>query len=205
MWCTDCGARFTEEEIKGWGCPKCGCQGIPCGVDKDTTVEINWHELHILCVWAENWAQQCKDKGGDDSSEGLPRTVHAIARRLQAQRPTFGHLTLSGEIAALPSDLAKTGIEIGNVETNIPKPGLLPVNGPGAVGPSHFPPDKAQTDEIAAAIHEGRFSEGKEQINYCSFDDECSSGRQYCRRLAREILKRFDVFKRPAAPDTEGR
>ena len=97
MWCTDCGARFTDEEIHGWGCPKCGSQGVPCGVEKDVTVEINWHELRILVIWAENWAQQCKRRASDDSSEKMPKTVTAIARRLQAQRPTFGPLTLSEE------------------------------------------------------------------------------------------------------------
>ena len=135
MWCVDCGARFTEEEIKVWGCPKCGSQGVPCGCDKDTTVEINWHELRILVIWAENYAQQCKARAADKSSESMPLTVTAIARRLQAQHPTFGHLTLSGEIAALPADLAKAGIKIGAVETHgIAKPSLLQVNGPGAVG-----------------------------------------------------------------------
>jgi hypothetical protein len=132
MWCVDCGARFTQEEIKGWGCPKCGSRGVPCGCDKDTSVEINWHELRILVIWAEQWAR----KASGDSSKTMPDTVHAIARRLQSQHPDFGHLTLSGEIASLPADLAKAGIEIGSVETSIPKPGLLPVNGPGAVGHS---------------------------------------------------------------------
>ena len=92
MWCVDCGARFTQEEIKGWGCPKCGSQGVPCGVGEDTTVEINWHELRILVIWAENWAQHCKRQASDDSSGKMPKTVTAIARRLEAQRPTFGPL-----------------------------------------------------------------------------------------------------------------
>jgi len=135
LWCTMCGARFTQEEIKGWGCPKCGNQGVPCGCDKDTTVEVNWHELHILCVWAENYAEQIKERGNDPGADSMPGVVHAIARRLQNQRPAFGHLTLSGEIAALPTDLAKAGIKIdGPVETSIPKPMPLPINGPGAVG-----------------------------------------------------------------------
>jgi hypothetical protein len=76
----------------------------------------------------------------------MPRTITAIARRLQSQHPTFGHLTLSGEIAALPADLAKAGIEVGGVETHgIAKPELLVVNGPGAVGHASPPrPDGKQ-------------------------------------------------------------
>jgi hypothetical protein len=136
MWCTLCGARFTESEISGWGCPKCSAQGVPCGCDQDTKVEVNWHELRILTIWAENWAHQCKRKGDDKNSDTMPMVIQAIARRLQNQHPEFPQLTLTGEIASLPADLAKSGIKIGNVETNIPKPDLLPVNGPGAVGHS---------------------------------------------------------------------
>ena len=135
MWCVDCGARFTQEEINGWGCPKCGSQGVPCAVEKDTTVEVNWHELHILSVWAENWAQNCVRNYTDKRDKWMLITAAAIARRLQAQHPELGHLSLSGEIASLPTDLAKAGIEVGAIEThNIDKPKLLPVNGPGAVG-----------------------------------------------------------------------
>lgn len=133
MWCTVCGARFAEEEIKGWGCPKCGNQGVPCGCDQDVKVEVNWHELRILTIWAENWAHKI-DKADEADSIAPELVVQAIARRLQRQHPNLTQLTLSGEVAALPADLAKHGIEIGNIETNIPKPDLLPVNGPGAVG-----------------------------------------------------------------------
>lgn len=130
MWCTLCGARFTDDEIKGCGCPKCGSQGVPCGTDGDVTVEVNWHELHVLCVWSENWARRCKVRGNDE----MPAVVSAIARRLQAQHPQLGQLTLSSEIAMLPAELAKAGISVGPVETNVDRPVLLPVNGPGAVG-----------------------------------------------------------------------
>lgn len=132
MWCVDCGARFAQEEIQGRGCPKCDSQGVPCGVEQDVAVEINWHELRILVIWAENWAQHCKRQGAEGVN--MTMTVAAIARRLQVQHPAFTSLTLSGEIATLRADLAKKGIEIGKIETNIAKPQLFEVNGPGAVG-----------------------------------------------------------------------
>jgi hypothetical protein len=138
MWCTDCGARFTDDETKDcWGCPKCGNQGVPCGVDQDVCVEINWHELRILCIWAENYAQACKakDRTGLDG-EKMPLTVLAIARRLQRQYPDYTPLTLSEEIAGLPDALEKAGIECGPIESNVPRPSPVPVNGPGAVGHS---------------------------------------------------------------------
>ncbi len=134
MWCTVCGARFTEEEIQGWGCPKCGNQGVPCGCDGDVRVEINWHELHTLCVWAENWAQQCAKK--DPKDQALPKIVTAIAYRLQQQFPELGQLTLSGELAQLPVKLTEHGMGITGVtvEHNVPRLPPVPVNGPGARG-----------------------------------------------------------------------
>ena len=107
IWCTCCGGRFSEEETAGVSCcPKCGNEGVPCSCDQDTTVEINWHELRILAIWAENWARHCKD------TPEMPLVVQAIARRLQSQHPDFTQLTLSGEIASLPADLAKAGIYV---------------------------------------------------------------------------------------------
>jgi hypothetical protein len=136
MWCTDCGARFTDEEIKGWGCPKCGSQGVPCGTDQDVAVEVNWHELRILVIWAENYAASCQRNGADKGVEKMPMTVSAIARRLQRQHPNLPALTLAEEIAGLPAALDKAGIGHGTMETNIPRPTPVLVNGPGAVGHS---------------------------------------------------------------------
>ena len=133
VWCTACGVRLTREDIKGWGCPKCGNQGVPCDPAKDVTVEINWHELHILCCWAENYAHSIK---GSDKETGTnsPGVVSAIARRLENQWPDFGRLTLGAEIAELPEALAEKGIEASNVQTNVPLPKPFLSLGPGAVG-----------------------------------------------------------------------
>jgi predicted RNA-binding Zn-ribbon protein involved in translation (DUF1610 family) len=76
MWCVDCGVRFTQEEIKGWGCPNCGSQGVRCDCDKDMAVEINWHELRILVTWAEYWAQQCHRQ---QCAQDNPRNRAALA------------------------------------------------------------------------------------------------------------------------------
>jgi hypothetical protein len=63
VWCTVCGGRFTNEEVAGgWGCPECDARGVPCSVEQDVCVEINWHELHILGIWAENYARACAEK-----------------------------------------------------------------------------------------------------------------------------------------------
>lgn len=132
MWCTDCGTRLRQEEIVGWGCPKCGRQGVPCAPDKDVTVEVNWHELHILCCWAEFWAQHAARKpDADDSAVKMPKTVYAIARRLQGQWPALGALTLAAEVRELPELLADKGVTI---TTNVAAPPPFLTIGEGAVG-----------------------------------------------------------------------
>jgi hypothetical protein len=141
VWCTDCGARFTSAETSGWGCPKCDSEGVPCGTDKDVWIEVNWHELHILTVWAENYAADVARRNPAEGAK-MPLTVAAIARRIQQQWPAFGPLTLSVEIAELPRALSEKGIEITGVQgINIAKPKPIPVNGPGAIGHATGGPD----------------------------------------------------------------
>lgn len=130
MWCTLCGARFTDEEVvhatMNTGCPKCGDKGVPCATARDVNIDINWHELHILCVWAEGWYnERCKKESGP--------VVAAIARRLQQQHPNLNQLTLTGEIAMLPQELTDAGVTFTKVTTNVPPPPLIPINGPGAI------------------------------------------------------------------------
>lgn len=116
-WCVDCGGRFTEEQIEGASCcPGCGSAGVPCSPNDDVQVAINWHELRVLTIWAENYAGQTdKRTAENDNSDGrsakpLLPTVKAIARRLQAQFPTRTPLTLSGELAQLKAEYP--GLEV---------------------------------------------------------------------------------------------
>ena len=124
-WCTYCGKRFTQEEVNENGkvgkCTACNSPGVPCWTENDVTIEINWHELHLLCVWAENWQTQCNDI--------KERTVTAIAHRIQLQHPEKYKLTLSEEIHSLLSDPF-----INVIESNIAKPALIPFYGKGAIG-----------------------------------------------------------------------
>jgi hypothetical protein len=127
-WCTLCGARFTAAEIDGHSaCPKCGTKGVPCDPNKDMAVVVNWHELRILGIWAENWAQHCERASPGDPGNATVTTVHAITRRLQRQHPDETPLTLSGEIMQIKDH------GIGIEGYNIAKNSIIPVNGPGAV------------------------------------------------------------------------
>jgi predicted RNA-binding Zn-ribbon protein involved in translation (DUF1610 family) len=131
QWCTTCGARFTAEEVEGVSaCPKCGDKGTPCDTANDVSVHVNWHELRVLGIWAENWAQHCTKTEPRDHPSGLLHVVHAITRRLQRQFPDKTPLTLSGEIMQVRDH--GYGIE----SVGIAKNSMIPVNGPGAALPA---------------------------------------------------------------------
>lgn len=53
---------------------------------------------------------------------------------------------------------------------------------------SHDGREALNVDLIAAAVHEGRFPDGKASPIYCSFDDERDGGKEYCRRIARSVM-----------------
>jgi hypothetical protein len=109
--CTTCSAEFTDEEIAtAEACPSCGTTGTPMSIAEDTTININWHELRILTIWASNWAQEKCDPGSQ-------RALETILRRLDAQRPKgWAGLTVFQEIKELPQQLKDLGINCGNVE-----------------------------------------------------------------------------------------
>lgn len=104
--CIICNEEFCEKDIKAASCcPKCNNKGLPANPKDDVIIKINWHELRILCIWAENWARKC-DK---DNNEALKcvLTVNCIARRIQNQhQDKLLKLTLSGEIEDLIKDHA---------------------------------------------------------------------------------------------------
>jgi predicted nucleic acid-binding Zn-ribbon protein len=124
-WCTVCGSRFGKEAVQSWGCPKCGNEGVPCDPHKDVMVAINWHELRILVMWAENWANRSVE-----DKDGATKTVQAIAGRIQRQWPEINQpLTLSGEIGQL-----REKPNITKVESTVPELPAVHEFGPGAVG-----------------------------------------------------------------------
>lgn len=95
--CTECRSEFTEAEIfEATSCPRCGTASVPQSICQDVTVSINWHELRILCMWAENWAnEKCET--------GSKKALASIIAALEEQRPdgSFPSLTLRGELQEL--------------------------------------------------------------------------------------------------------
>lgn len=110
--CTTCAAEFTELEIENASCcPACGDKGVPCLISDDVTVKINWHELRILGIWAENWARKIQ-KENPETSSGSMLTVLSIVGRLQNQHPDKPKLTLFSEIREAKEHFEKKGSKI---------------------------------------------------------------------------------------------
>lgn len=118
--CVLCSSDFTNSQLKSAkACPKCGEEGLPMSPQQDVEVKINWHELRILTMWAENWANHIKDTL---DVKGSPiKSIFAIAKRLQDQHPLMSPLTLSGEFEQLKQ--AYPGSEVkGNLTPGGPLP-----------------------------------------------------------------------------------
>lgn len=99
--CTRCYDEFADDELDGASaCPSCGTKSLPCSISDDVTVRINWHELRILCIWADNWARHIKDEYPES-----PEAVLRIADRLEEQYPNKTPLTIFKELKQLPFDL----------------------------------------------------------------------------------------------------
>ena len=97
--CTRCGSEFSEAETEGaGGCPACGSTGIPMHMSDDVTVRVNWHELRILGIWADNWAGTVDQQDPACDAKGA---MTGILSRLQAQHPGKPPLTLGGELKLL--------------------------------------------------------------------------------------------------------
>ncbi len=95
---------------------------MPCAIKHDVQVSINWHELRILVMWADNWDELCAKK----DLEHKPGVVKAIAAQLMKFKPASnaGGLTLFEEIAELQQTFPGASLVIedglGGVTTQIP-------------------------------------------------------------------------------------
>ena len=125
-WCMHCGVHLTQAKLDEHGlpsCPKCGYDGYPCVPADDVSVDINWHELRILTIWAMNYAN-------DTEKPQLRQTVAAICRRLQGQYPDNTPLTMAGEFKQIAEMTKVTNMEVWGMPDFDE---MVEVYGPGAV------------------------------------------------------------------------
>lgn len=103
-FCIECGCEVKSfEGLKR--CPTCESTAIPCPENMQVQISINWHELHVLFVWAENYARKIDKQN----------TIYLIAKRVQDQAWQNGWppLTLAAELGEIAKEF--------EVETNDPK------------------------------------------------------------------------------------
>lgn len=97
-FCIDCGSEV--ESFDGLdACLFCNTQSVPCAWSDQVNVSVNWQELRVLVIWAENWA-----RAHADSTPTMRRTVYRIAQRLRGQHPERGPLTLAEELGDLAGE-----------------------------------------------------------------------------------------------------
>lgn len=114
--CVQCDSEFTEEQLVGVsGCPTCGTHSLPCDPKKDVEIKINTHELRVLTIWADNWAQHNVDAQGK-------KTLSCILQRLSKQLPDT-IFTLSGEVKSLQDDGHDAQLINTNGEVLVPSRG----------------------------------------------------------------------------------
>ena len=125
--CIKCNSEFSELEVEdASSCPACGDIGAPALISDDVAVRINWHELRILSIWAENWAKKIQQDDPKRNSGSL-LTVMSIAERLQRQHPDKTKLTLFSEIRELREKLPEI-LPGSRLETNIDDDSALGLN-----------------------------------------------------------------------------
>ena len=120
-FCVACG--FRPKSFKGLqACPNCGDSGIPANDDNKVTISVNWHELGILIMWAENWF--------NSKIATRMNPVYGIAERIRKQHPERAEkmpLTLASEIQQVVDQFGSQ-----NVLHNIPGvEGGKPLEGKG--------------------------------------------------------------------------
>jgi len=101
-----CGLDIEEFTDDMECCPNCKTTSVPCTYDNQVDITINWHELRILCMWAERYALEHTEGAG---------VVYSIAERIRMQYPNKSALTLSEELGEIEDMFGKN-----NVETNFP-------------------------------------------------------------------------------------
>lgn len=87
-FCTLCRVVFDPIPEDATCCPNCSTKSLPCASEDQVTISINWHELHILCTWAEFYARKIDRQG----------VVYSIAQEIEKQYPDKHKLTLAGEL-----------------------------------------------------------------------------------------------------------
>ncbi|MCL6584613.1 MAG: hypothetical protein K6U11_13395 [bacterium] len=96
--CIRCRSEFTADQLRGVSCcPICGDTGQPLSLEDDVIIKINWHELRLLCSFAEKWSEYLITSGQVATADNF-MTIYSIIGALQEQYPYFQPLSQGGEL-----------------------------------------------------------------------------------------------------------
>lgn len=110
--CTECRNEYSDAELaNAMICPGCGTAGIPMAINQDVTININWHELRILCMWASNHAATFTGE-----SARSQKALASIIRSIRTQFPEMPGLTMAEEIQDLADAFNTTVTKTGGHE-----------------------------------------------------------------------------------------
>jgi len=101
-FCIDCNFKIDSfDNLEE--CPNCNSKTIPCSDKDQVNINVNWHELKMLTIWAEQWGnEKCNGAG----------TIYSIAQRIQEQYPNMPLLSLAESIQDLGKKLKiKTNVK----------------------------------------------------------------------------------------------
>ena len=126
LLCLACGEEFAADDPRildsthpNYGnCPGCGENNIPADLSDKVAVEITWHELRVLVIWAEFWASHHAAE-----KPVMQKVVYGIADRLQMQHMERPGLTFASEISELRAVFGDANVDvIGFNESPPPEP-----------------------------------------------------------------------------------
>lgn len=121
--CMTCGERFGWEQLNELkACPNCGSSSIPMDHSEDIMLKINPHELRVLTIWADNYAQM-ELKPRADSQNAVKGFKRLLARiREQVKFP----LTIADEVKEVASHFETRAIAVRNGHVIAEADGTLP-------------------------------------------------------------------------------
>ncbi len=101
-FCTECRFKIKsfEKLIK---CPNCDTTTVPCSIENNVKIKINWHELSILCMWAERWGMRIQQPG----------IIYGISHAIEKQYPDKGALTLVDQVNEVKKEFPDTKLYDG--------------------------------------------------------------------------------------------
>lgn len=115
LLCLRCGV-WSDPPEGATACPSCGGTGSPASANEMVEVRITWHELRVLTIWAERWANLERQ----EDRAGMLKVVYGIADRLQSQYLDRPGLTFASEIAELRAMLGPNNVEVHGLPDGVP-------------------------------------------------------------------------------------